>query len=369
VLNHKGVCLRKDLQFLKILLFKSMPKKFLQILLVPFFFLLPHGAFGASFDCSIPTLSKIESWICQQPKVSELDEDIAKIYTENYKKLSPVNRVGYLNSQYEWLKYWPQACMREENVTLESAGVAECAQRLYEQRIALLPVRPLKNQWLVFKLAKYNMVKADKKSVPDNIKMLDHFLVYPKIETANLSSQNMQLANQVNTWVTSVIQKMGLKNRMSLNEKDMDSFLEMELEQVSPDILRLRARYYFYGFGAHGNSLFNQYHFILSQGRELREEDLLKGPWQVEIAQDVYDKIQIKAPEMVLVDSPKNVEPSIKRLQNWDFNKEGFRFQFSPYELTAYAAGAVQVSIDWTKMDAYLTDYAKTQLPLLYEKH
>jgi len=346
-----------------------MSKKNLRILLILFYFLLPQGVFGASFDCSMPTLSKIERWICEQPKVSELDEEMAKTYTENYKKLSPVNRVGYLNSQYEWLKYWPQACMRQENVTLESAGVAECAQRLYEQRIALLPVLPLKNQWLVFKLAKYNMVKADKKSVPDNIKMLDHFLVYPKIETANLSSKNMQLANQVNTWVTSVIQKMGPKNRITLNEKDMDSFLEMELEQVSPDILRLRARYYFYGFGAHGNSSFNQYHFILSQGRELREEDILKGPWQAEIAQDVYDKIQIEAPEMVLVDSPKNVEPSIKRLQNWDFNKEGFRFQFSPYELTAYAAGVVQVSIDWTMMDAYLTDYAKTQLPLLYEKH
>jgi uncharacterized protein len=346
-----------------------MPKKILLILLTPFFFLFSQGVFGASFDCAIPTLNQIERWICEQPKVSELDEEMAKTYTENYKKLSPVNRVGYLNSQIEWLKYWPQACMRQENVTLESAGVSDCAQRLYEQRIALLPVRPLKNQWLVFKLAKYNMVKADKKSVPDNIKMLDHFLVYPKIETANLSSKNMQLANQVNTWVTSVIQKMGPKNRITLNEKDMDSFLEMELEQVSPDILRLRARYYFYGFGAHGNSLFNQYHFILSQGRELREEDILKGPWQVEIAQDVYDKIQIEAPKMVLVDSPKNVETSIKRLQNWDFNKEGFRFQFSPYELTAYAAGVVQVSIDWTKMDAYLTDYAKTQLPLLYEKH
>jgi hypothetical protein len=80
----------------------------------------------------------------------------------------------------------------------------------------------------------------------------------------------------------------------------------------------------------------------------------------------VYQKIKIQEPEMVLVDSPKQVIGSISRVQTWDMSKEGFGFQFSPYELTAYAAGAPQVIVEWEKMQPYLTDYAKSQLPLMY---
>ena len=41
-------------------------------------------------------------------------------------------------------------------------------------------------------------------------------------------------------------------------------------------------------------------------------------------------------------------------------------FEFNPYELTAYAAGAPEVKIDWSDFSSYLTDYAKSQIKEMY---
>ncbi len=343
-------------------MFRTYQKLLFLILL----YLPPQMGWGASFDCNSKSLTQVDQFICQHDNISVLDESMAKVYAENYKKLSPYNRVSYLNSQRDWLKYWPQACLKRKEDKMNTAQFLECAEMMYDKRMDILAISQMKNKWPVFNVAKYSVLKADKSQVPDGVKMVDHSLIYPQIETAELQASDVVIANKINSWIASTSKKLGLKNRVSLNENFMDSFLDMALEEVSPDILRLRTLYYFYSFGAHGNSVISHEHFILSQARELREGDLLKGMWQNEVAEDVYQKIQIQEPGMLLVDSPKQVVGSVSRVQTWDMSKDGFGFQFSPYELTAYAAGAPQVIVEWGRMLPYLTDYAKSQLPLLY---
>jgi len=343
-----------------------MFKTYQQFLVLLACILISPAAWGASFDCNSKSLTEIDYFICRNANISALDERMAKVYAENYKKLSPYNRVSYLNSQRDWLKYWPQACLKRKEDKIDSEQFLECAEMMYDKRLDILAISQTKNQWLVFNIAKYSVVKADKSQVPDWVKMVDHSLIYPQIEIAELQTSDAVIANKINIWIVSNSKKLGLKNRISLNENFMDSFLDMALEEVSPDILRLRTLYYFDRFGAHGNSVTSHEHFILSQSRELREGDLLKGLWQNVVAEDVYQKILIQEPGMVLVDSPKQVLESVSRIQTWDMSKEGFGFQFSPYELTAYAAGSPQVIVEWEKLQPYLTDYAKSQLPLMY---
>ena len=50
--------------------------------------LLSNSVFGASFDCGLPSLNATEQFICKNPVISDLDERMAIIYAENYKKLS-----------------------------------------------------------------------------------------------------------------------------------------------------------------------------------------------------------------------------------------------------------------------------------------
>lgn len=323
-------------------------------------------AIGASFDCSLSTLNATEQFICKNPEISELDSRMATIYTENYKKLSPTNRVAYLNGQRDWLKYWPQSCKRSYNPEQDASIFLACAKREYENRLELLPVRKLNNQWLVFNVARYSVTKADPTSVPDWVKTVDHSLVYPKIETQNLSATELQNANQLNQWIGSVIKKLGLKNRISLNEDSMDSFLNVSIDDVSSDIFRVQTRYYFYAFGAHGNSVFNNLHYLLSKNRELKETDIFQGAWKGGTSQKIYTNLKTEYAEMVLVDSAKPVAESIGRVQSWKLKKDGMVFEFNPYELTAYAAGAPEVKIDWNDFSSYLTDYAKSQIKEMY---
>ena len=325
-----------------------------------------HESIGASFDCAATSLSTVDQWICQNPKISALDERMAVLYQENYKKLSPYNRVTYLNSQREWLRYWPQACGRNEDADMHTQEYLNCAENSYEERIEALTVFTTKKQWPVFYVAQYNVTTADKKMVPDWVKKVEHRLTYPKIDIALIPVKDQQLANQVNLWIRSVIKTLGVKNSTSLNENHMDTSLDIQLEEVGPDLIRLKTIYYFNGFGAHGNSFFNNYHYIVSKGRELKPADLLQGNWQELVAKDVYRQLHLQVPDMVLIDSAQDVKNSIERVQTWMFDREGLRFIFSPYELTAYAAGAPQISVDWELMKPYLTDYTKAQLPLLY---
>lgn len=324
------------------------------------------GAQAASFDCKLSQLTDIERFICQDAQVSAMDEAIAKLYTRGYQQLSPIQRVHYLNSQRQWLAYWPQSCLRTRTAQIATAEFSQCAQRMYTQRLKTLEIQRLNNQWPVFTVAKFQMVKAHKSFVPEWVKLVDHAFLYPRIETQNLSAQALQSAEQMNVWIQSVIQKMRLKQRISLNETDMDSSLEIVLEEVSPDIVRLRTIYHIDSFGAHGNSVMHNYHYRVSKGRELTVTDFLQGPWQKPIAQEVYQKILVQVPGMVLVDSSAPIQTSIARLETWDFQRQSWRFLFSPYEVTAYAAGAPQVAIDWAIMQNYLTDYAKAQLLLMY---
>ena len=323
-------------------------------------------AIGASFDCSLSILNTTEQFICKNPEISDLDTRMAAVYTENFKKLSPTNRVAYLNGQRDWLKYWPQSCQRTYNPEQDASIFMACAKREYENRLELLPVRKLNNRWLVFNVARYSVTKADPASVPDWVKTVDHSLIYPKIETQNLSATELQNANQLNLWIGSVVKKLGLKNRISLNEDSMDSFLDLTINDVSPDIFRLQTRYYFNGFGAHGNSVLNNFHYSLSMNRELKETDIFQGAWKGDTSQKIYRNLKKEFAEMVLVDSSTPVAQSIARVQSWKLKKEGMLLEFNPYELTAYAAGAPEVKIDWDDFSSYLTDYAKSQIKEMY---
>jgi uncharacterized protein len=343
-----------------------MPPSFYRFILFISIAYLPIHVLGASFDCGLTTLNNTEQFICKEPEVSKLDEKMALVYAENFKKLSPANRVSYLNGQRDWLKYWPQACKRSYNQEQDTKINKECAVREYEDRLKLLPVKELKNQWVVFNVARYSAIKADKAFLPDWVNTVHHSLVYPKIETMNLSASELAQAQQINDWISAAVKKLGLKNRISLNEKDMDSFLDIDIEAISPDLTGLKTRYYFNGFGAHGNYAFSNFHYSFSKQRELRENDILQGPWKKTTAEKIFEKLKAEYKEMVLVDSAKDVEQSIARTQSWQFNKKELTFVFNPYELTAYAAGAPEISMDWQELSTFLTDYVKAQIPQMY---
>ena len=316
---------------------------------------------GASFDCGDRQVTRdIDRFICRDATTSALDTQMGKLYQENYRLLSPSNRVTYLNSQRQWLNYWPQACLRGvEGINYQSADFAQCAKYEYERRIEELPIRIIRKNWKVFSVARYGITTADTQAVPQWIKKTQHQLIYPQIELDELSADDRILAQLINQWIVQKYKKIGGSQKTALNEKDMDTSLWLKLEDSGSDLLSLEAIYYFNGFGAHGNSVLSHAHWSISKGRELKTSDILQGSWQSFVANQAYLGLLQSVPDMILINSPKEVIPSIVRIDHWNFYQDGLELSFSPYEVAAYAAGTPSVLIPWAKLSSYLTDEAK----------
>jgi uncharacterized protein YecT (DUF1311 family) len=327
---------------------------------------------AASFDCVATNITReIDRFICNNESISALDELMGNIYQENYRQLSPSNRVQYLNSQRQWLNYWPQACLRSydpDSRHYQSEHFAQCATYEYERRIQELPIRLMRQNWKVFSVGRYSLTRAQANAVPEWVQQVQHQLTYSQIDTEGLVKEDQVHAKQVNQWIISRYKKLGLTHRTALNENDMDSFLWMKLENPSPDLMSLKSIYYFNGFGAHGNSVVSHSHWSLSKGREVMPSDILQGVWQNEVALEVYRRLQERLPDMILVKSAEEVRPSIEKIDTWNFYQEGLSFTFSPYEVAAYAAGSPEVLIPWIVLSSYLTDDAKSKIPLLHSK-
>jgi uncharacterized protein YecT (DUF1311 family) len=319
---------------------------------------------AASFDCSASNVTRdIDRFVCRDPVISALDEQMGTIYQENYRQLSPVNRATFLNSQRQWLSYWPQACLRTYDAKqghYQSEEFAQCAKYEYERRIKELPIRVIHNHWKVFSVARYSHSTADMQAVPEWVKKVQHQLIYPQIELEGLSVDDQRRAQLINQWIVTQYKKVRGSQKTALNENDMDTFLWLKLEDSGSDVMSLESIYYFNSFGAHGNSALSHSHWSISKGRELMTSDILQGPWPSLVANEVYQGLLKNVPDMILINSPKEVLPSIQRIDHWNFYQEGLEFTFSPYEVAAYAAGIPSVLIPWIKLRAYLTEDAKS---------
>lgn len=72
-------------------------------------FCLAPGAHAASFDCGKATM-KVEKMICADPKISALDDALARAYQNMMSKASIDQKKRVLAEQRHWLKYTRNAC-------------------------------------------------------------------------------------------------------------------------------------------------------------------------------------------------------------------------------------------------------------------
>ncbi len=93
-----------------------------------------------SFDCH-KTSSPIEQVICSDTKLSELDKELAKKFTEA-KKTNPQDVKILIDGQRKWLKMRLQQCSYngkdEPPAEDKKQEYVSCLQKLYEQRIKVL---------------------------------------------------------------------------------------------------------------------------------------------------------------------------------------------------------------------------------------
>lgn len=82
------------------------------IAVLPACFMLPLPAHAASFDCA-KAATKVEHIICDNPKLSVLDDKLGKTYQDVMGKANDEQKQRLTTEQKHWLKYTRNVCAKE----------------------------------------------------------------------------------------------------------------------------------------------------------------------------------------------------------------------------------------------------------------
>ena len=120
------------------------------------------SANAASFDCG-KAVSASELFICSEPKISALDEVLAKNYRDSLGGLTSYAIEKVRASQRAWLAYWPWVCSQTPNgVTLDRDSV-KCVIQQYEERISELAITKLLNgKFRVYWVVSFDVMPTEK---------------------------------------------------------------------------------------------------------------------------------------------------------------------------------------------------------------
>lgn len=317
------------------------------------------SVYAASFDCASPSVTRpADKFICANPAISALDEQLVQVFNQSKAQLSDASTQAWIAGQRSWLAYWPRLCSKDgKGRQFDRAEGAQCLKEEYTRRIGELKIT-IFDGMPVYTLAKYAALTPGK-DVPDYARMVGHTLVYPQIETQALGADKLALANQINAWLASIVRRANI----NFNDADVETGFNVSLEKTSTDIISALEVFYINGFGAHPNGTAFRSHFIKSKGRALTTADIFKSnDWINPVGQEILRGLRKSVGDMMLVNSVKDLAPIISKPNSWHFTKNGLVFEFNPYDVAAYAAGAPEYMVSWQTLTPYLTDYAKAEM-------
>src|ERR1700759_181400 len=96
---------------------------------------LALGAHAASFDCKAAK-APTEKAICGSPKLSALDEKLARDYERALHALSPAGAATLKDSQRNWLRFVGTVCGQRKSA--DGSEPASCVQAEFERRLEQL---------------------------------------------------------------------------------------------------------------------------------------------------------------------------------------------------------------------------------------
>lgn len=322
-------------------------------------------AFGASFDCSSPNVTRPpEKFICANPEISKLDETLANLFSQTKSQLSEAAQAIYVNGQRSWLGYWPRYCSTDGKGRLfDKQSSLPCVKQAYISRIEELKIKQLDRRLPYFVAAKYSVVNPSK-DVPDYVKMVSHVQTYPQFEVQGLNADDAQVATQLNSWIGSMVRKANI----NFNNPDSEDIFTVSVSSTSPDIVTAVQTLDFNGFGAHPVTSFIQSHFVKSKARPLTAADIFKGrDWISPVSKLIFQSLKKQSSDMLLINGPNDLIPLIGDPKSWNLTRQGLAFEFNVYEVAAYAAGPQEAVISWQTLTPYLTDYAKSESTKIYK--
>jgi len=301
------------------------------------FGLLSTQATAASFDCR-RAISKMEKTVCSNPKLSKLDEQMAKAYHDALSSLSPEGQKETKQYQKQWLK--------EISSYTNDSGLKDT----YEERIKQLQHSLIKFPDRVFRNVYLSFFKTDKSCSL----AIGGDLTYPQIE--NPRNENEKAWNNfLFKKATDHFMPLG-KDCEQSNDKYTVSFSNKRLISV-----KYLGSTYTEGAPCPMRAAAESISWMLEAKRELQASDLFddKTDWQNKIAALASQKLREKKIAQYLKREypdrgihTSEIMDKVTSPSEWVILKDGLGFGFFEVYMTGFN---VFITIDWKTLDPYLT--------------
>ncbi len=323
------------------------------------------ASWGASMDCrSGKSLTGSEEFVCANPSISKLDDDMVQAYFNSKSKLSAKNQELFQQSQRAWLEYWPKVCSEDGKgnslESLQTQNGVSCAEQEYRERVRVLQLKKMTDDFVMFYSSTYKTLAPAKKGIPDSVNLTYHKVIYPQIETQKLKGEVLSKANIFNQWVSTTMTEFGKTNNTNFNENDANSVLVLFLDASTTDLISFVANFSFDGFTSNPKQIVERHHFVVSKSRPLRDFDLFDNPeWLRMSMPALFQSLRAQLAGKFSLKSSEELGGLVKNPTHWEFTKEGILFHFSPGEVAPASLGYPKALIRWKGLKGYIGSSGK----------
>ena len=305
------------------------------------FFAFSCATHAASFDCK-KAQSKMEKAICDNPKISKLDEELAENYQAAKGKLSAEAQKVFVNGQRSWVKFLSASCFTDFQAKPASKeDAAKCLETEYKARVAGLK----STGSLVGGFKTYAYFEGDFKAYPK-----DEEVAFNRVSLV-LIDDNSDNANTINSAIKTVAGKTGIDKEST---GAFTSDVSNSLTNLSADLILLTQSESVTG-GAHPSEYTGYKYFSKELKRFVKVSDVFSTPKWKAVAQQIAKKHFEKEKTMDDV-----ISLEIAAEENDMFGFMLVEKGFSVDGFTSYAARASDgVTMKWDAFSKFLTPKGK----------
>ncbi len=319
------------------------------------------AAQAASFDCARAD-TPFETAICTSPDLSTADEVLAQAYATALGGLSKPAASEVTAGQKAWLDYAQRACSDDAQPIAPSytEDQAQCLVGIFRARVAALEASRMLGGYRFYPIDRF-LVEADTDAEPDAFaKVASKTFQTVKIDGADATATAFNAAIDALTAERSDFFAAG-STEIAPGDASTDTDISTVVREVTSARISLETNDYWYGHGAaHGNYTIWSHHFLTDAQRLLVASDIFAGEgWEPRLAELALAALEARLGEGLFEPEMADLESWVADPQRWDFTEDGLRLRFQIYEVTAYAAGAPQVTIAWDDLDELLADDAR----------
>ncbi|HEV7718413.1 MAG TPA: DUF3298 domain-containing protein [Arsenicitalea sp.] len=321
---------------------------------------MPHAQ-AASFDCSKAKTTFAKA-ICTDPDLSKSDDALAKAFADAQVGLSKPAAAAVQAGQGEWQAYVTLACTDDNKPRKRpyDADGLSCLRSEFDNRAAALANSKAIGNYRFYSVDHFSTA-LDTDAQADSS--------YSKVGKMSLSVPRIDGGDAVATAFNALMEKTetalaGQKDENGPGSEDIDNLLSVSA--ANPQRITVSETDSSYGHGAaHGNYGVTYLHFLTGPKRLLAASDVFTGDaWQKKLQDLALAQLKQDQGEDLMLDDPTAIAPLVIDPARWDFSADGLILQFQPYEVAAYAVGAVTATVPWSKLEGDLVPGAKAALGL-----